>query len=242
MAQLIVAVAKLDDDFSRFPLRHGLLRASGSTIEGPRLRDWFEIFVDNRGNLNVLLLDVACTRETSVDFLAGLLRETHTALLAQDPLHHVVAGLELSLAAQPGLEAGLIILRVSERDAKVELLNAGMPAVASAGFGQPLTLYPALSGAVGRRVGEVHPYELLPLVWGVTWLATSAGMLAGGTQEEGVAELCRKLDLSGRGSALSAASTGHLYEELRNVLGRDRLPSRDATAVLVSLDPSAKAD
>ena len=51
---------------------------------------------------------------------------------AQHSLHAVVAELEMQLAIHPGVETGLVILRLSQRDARVELLNAGMPAYSRA--------------------------------------------------------------------------------------------------------------
>ena len=223
-----------------FPLIHGMLRASAETIEGPRPCDWFDVFVDERGNLVVLLMDLSSSADSSDGFLASLMRETRAALRQHEPLHSVVNGLEMQLAAHPGVEASLVILRISQRDAKVELLNAGMPAVANAGPGGRLDLYPALSTPVGRRVGEVHPYELLPLVWGGTWLTVSDGMMNGSLDTENVAALCAKLDLAGQGLALAAASSDELYDAFQGVLTSARFLRDDATGVIVGADPAAR--
>jgi len=164
-----------------------MLRASGETVEGPRRSDWFEVFVDERGDLVLALLDVRSSAESPQEFLAGLMQTTQVALQRHEPLHTVTGELEMQLAVHPGVEAGLVILRVSQRDAKVEMLNAGMPALVNTSPGGRLDFYPAQSSAVGRRVGEVHPYELIPLRWGGTWLAVSDGMLSGASDEESVA-------------------------------------------------------
>ncbi len=213
-----------------------MLRASAETIEGPRPSDWFDVFVDDRGDLVVLLMDIHSSAESTDAFVVALLKETRAGLRLHEPLHAVVNGLEMQLAAHPGVEAGLIILRVSQRDARVELLNAGMPAIANACPGGRLDLYPALSGPVGRRVGEVHAYELVPLVWGGTWLAASDGMLNGSLDTENVAALCAKLDLAGQGLALASSSSDELYDAFQGLLTQTRFLRDDATGVLVAAD------
>lgn len=217
-----------------------MLRASGETIEGPRPCDWFDVFVDDAGNLVVLLLDVQANAESSAGFLAQVLRDTRSTLQEYQPLHSVVNGLEMQLAAHPGVEAGLVILRVSQRDARVELLNAGMPAVANAGPAGQLDLYAALSGPIGRRVGEVHPYELLPLRWGGTWLAISDGMINGSRDTENVAALCAKLDLSARGEELASSTGEELYDTFQGLLTATRFVRDDATGVLVATDVTTR--
>ncbi len=217
-----------------------MLRASGETVDGPRPSDWFDVFVDDRGDLVALLMDVRSSAESPEDFLATLVRDTRTALRRGDALHQVVGELEMQMATHPGVETGLIVLRLSQRDARVEMLNAGMPAIANAGPGGRLDLYPALSGPVGRRVGEVHPYELVPLLWGGTWLAVSDGMMNGSLDTENVAALCAKLDLAGRGLALAASTSDELYDELQHLLSASRFLRDDATGVLVGADAAAR--
>ncbi|HYP75952.1 MAG TPA: SpoIIE family protein phosphatase [Polyangiaceae bacterium] len=217
-----------------------MLRASGETVEGPRANDWFDIFVDERDNLVLALLDVRSSAESPQSFLAGLMQTTKDALLRYEALHTVVSELEMQLAIHPGVEAGLVILRISQRDARVEVLNAGMPAVVNTSPGGRLEFYPAHSNAVGRRVGEVHPYELIPLRWGGTWLAVSDGMLNGARDEDSVAALCGKLDLPNRGMLLARASTEELYDTLQEALSTARFLRDDATGVLIAADQAAR--
>jgi len=217
-----------------------MLRASGETVEGPRPCDWFDVFDDERGNLVLVLMDVQSSGDSPDSFLAGLIQSTKAALQGHEPLHQVVGELELQLAAHPGVEAGLVVLRLSQRDAKVEVLNAGMPAIANTGPAGRLDFYPALSSPVGRRVGEVHPYELVPLIWGGTWLAVSDGMLNGSLDEENVAALCAKLDLSKAGLTLAEASPENLYDAFQAVLTAARFLRDDATGVLIAADPQAR--
>ena len=217
-----------------------MLRASGETVEGPRPSDWFEVFVDDAGNLVLALLDVRSSAESPHSFLAGLMQTTKAALRRDEPLHTVVGELEMQLAVHPGVEAGLVVLRISQRDARVELLNAGMPAVVNTSPGGRLDFYPAQSSAVGRRVGEVHPYELIPLRWGGTWFAISDGMLNGARDEASVATLCAKLDLANRGMALAQTSAEDLYDSFQDALSSARFLRDDATGVLIAADSAAR--
>jgi stage II sporulation SpoE-like protein len=217
-----------------------MLRASGETVEGPRPCDWFDVFADDHDNLVLVLLDVRSSVESPQAFLAGLMQATKAALERKEALHTVVAELEMQLAVHPGVEAGLVILRISQRDAKVELLNAGMPPLVNSSPGGRLDFYPAQSAPVGRRIGEVHPYELTPLRWGGTWLAVSDGMLNGALDEDSVAALCAKLDLANRGLTLAQASREDLYDAFQAVLNTARFLRDDATGILIAADAGAR--
>jgi len=217
-----------------------MLRANGETVEGPRPSDWFEVFTDEHGSLVLALLDVRGGVESPQAFPLELMRSTKAALQRHEALHTVVAELEMLLAIHPGIEAGLVILRISQQDAKVELLNAGMPAVVNTSPGGRLDFYPAQSSAVGRRVGEVHPYELIPLRWGGTWLAVSDGMTHGSLEEESVAALCSKLDLENRALELAQASTEDLYDAFQVAITAARFLRDDATGVLIAADTGAR--
>ncbi|HWZ90646.1 MAG TPA: hypothetical protein VNW92_17420, partial [Polyangiaceae bacterium] len=100
-----------------------MLRASGETIEGPHPSDALDVFVDDNGDLVVLLLDLQGVSDSTGSFLESIRHQTRAALETREPLHQVVNQLEMQLAVRPGVEAGLIILRLSQRDAKVEVLN-----------------------------------------------------------------------------------------------------------------------
>lgn len=213
-----------------------MLRVSGETIEGPRPSDLFDVFTDGAGDLVLVLLDVRSMSESSASFLGSLMHGLRAALEEHEPLHLVVNELEMQLATRPGVEAGAIILRISQRDARVELLNAGMPPLARTRPGGGLDLHPPLSNPVGRRIGEVHPYEVVPLVWGSTWLALSDGMTAGSLDASVVEQLCGKLDLEGSGMQLAAASREGVYDALQAVLPVTRFSRDDATCVFVAAD------
>lgn len=218
-----------------------MLRASGETIEGPRHSDWFDVFIDDHSNLVVLIMDLR-SGDAPESFVRAIVKDTRAALQRHERLHAVVNDLEMQLAAQPGVEAGLTILRIAQRDAKVEVLNAGMPAIANSGpgTGGRIDLYAALSGPVGRRVGEVHPYELVPLVWGGSWLAVSDGMMNGSLDPDNVTALCAKLDLAEQGLTLAGLTSDELYDAFQVVLPAVRFLRDDATGVVVVADPGAR--
>jgi hypothetical protein len=221
---LTVAAASKNPKVRSLPIQSGMLRVSGETVEGPRPSDLFDVFNDDDGDLVVVLLDVRGAAESSGSFLL------------HEPLHRVVSELELQLAMRPGVEAGLIVLRVSQRDSRVELLNAGMPPIASAFPGGELLIHAALSGPVGRRIGEVHPYELIPLVWGSTWLALSDGVTGGSLEPEAVRAVCASLELEQAGMALASAKSETLYDALQEVLPQARFLRDDASCVFVGAD------
>jgi len=217
-----------------------MLRVSGETIEGPRPSDLFDVFTDAVGDLVLVLLDVRSVTDTSASFLANLMRGLRVALEEHEPLHLVVNELEMQLAARPGIEAGAIILRVSQRDARVELLNAGMPPLAQAIPGGALDLHPALSNAVGRRIGEVHPYEVVPLVWGATWLALSDGMTGGSLDGAAVQDVCEKLALGAKGAELAEGTRENVYDAMQAALPTARFSRDDASCVFVASGGSGR--
>ncbi|MEP7048809.1 MAG: hypothetical protein ABJB12_00585 [Pseudomonadota bacterium] len=232
-----MAAAHKNPALDRIAVVHGMLQAKGETVAGAQPSDFLDVFVDQEGDLVVLLLDLQAPPEASEAFSNSLMREAREALEKHTALHSLVNRLEVLLAARPRMEVGLLVLRLSERDARVEILNAGMPAVASAGPGDHVAVYPALSDALGRRVGEVHPYELVPLAWGSTWLALSDGALDGSAEPDRVAALCAALDLTKRGSSLTAEGSDEHHEALQALLPRAQPGRADATLVLVSSDP-----
>ncbi|HEX3777804.1 MAG TPA: SpoIIE family protein phosphatase [Polyangiaceae bacterium] len=231
-----MAAASKNPKVRSLPIQSGMLRVSGETVEGPRPSDLFDVFNDDDGDLVVVLLDVRGAAESSGSFLSSLMRAARTELELHEPLHRVVSELELQLAMRPGVEAGLIVLRVSQRDSRVELLNAGMPPIASAFPGGELLIHAALSGPVGRRIGEVHPYELIPLVWGSTWLALSDGVTGGSLEPEAVRAVCASLELEQAGMALASAKSETLYDALQEVLPQARFLRDDASCVFVGAD------
>jgi hypothetical protein len=217
-----------------------MLRASGETLEGPRPSDLFDLVIDAQGDLTLVLIDLHAGADTPGSQLGNAMRKAREALEAREPLHAVVSALELYFAEHPGLEAGISLLRFSQATSRVEILNAGMPPIAHLAPGAHFSLHAALSSPIGRKVGEVHAYELVPLIWGGVWLIASDGFTAGSLDPEPLRELAAKLDLAGSGRALSAQNSEGFYDKLLAAVPRARFLRDDATLVVVCADPNSR--
>src|SRR5687767_15025513 len=99
------------------------------TLRGRRSSDGFEMFVERDGSINLVLLDVRAARDQEAlrDQLAA---RAHAALSAREPMHALTGSLRKIVCEAVAASVGVIALRVCLRDERVELLNAGMPAVA----------------------------------------------------------------------------------------------------------------
>lgn len=213
-----------------------MLHVAAEAAREQRASDSLDVLVDQEGELVVFALDFQRPWLDSDPFASSLLAEARGSLERHAPLHSVVSALEMQLAARPGVEVGLLVIRVSQRDAKVELLNAGMPPVSCAAPGGRVTWHPALSHALGARVGDVHPYELVPLAWGSTWLAASDRALEHSLGQESVRQLCAKLGLTGSATQPSGASAAERSEALQALLMSAQERRDDATLILISAD------
>ncbi|HEY2404365.1 MAG TPA: SpoIIE family protein phosphatase [Polyangiaceae bacterium] len=216
-----------------------MLRVSGETLEGPRPSDLFEVVVDSQGDLTLVLLDVHAPGDSSERALCQAMDRVREALEAREPLHSAVTNLELSFAEWPGREAGIGLLRFSQASSRVEILNAGMPPIMHVVPGGHVTMHHALSTPVGRRVGEVHAYELVPLIWSGVWLIASDGFTNGSLDADPMRELSAKLAIVECGLELSAHTSAEFYDRLLQV-PRARFLRDDATAIVVFADPKSR--
>jgi hypothetical protein len=165
------------------PLQHGLLHVSGAAIEhGGPSAEAFGVVADDKGDLSVVLID-AGPGEHSRAHAQSALRMAREALSAHAPIYEVVGALRNFCACERQPSLGVVIVRFSQPHSRVELLNAGMPAVTCVlPNGRSLEHAP-LSAAIGQRFTEVHPYELSPLSWGSTWYLISTGLMQGKNAE-----------------------------------------------------------
>jgi hypothetical protein len=115
-----------------------------------------------------------------------------------------------------------------------------MPPVVCAAPGGRVTVHPALSHALGARVGDVHPYELVPLAWGSIWLAASDRALEHSLGQENVRVLCAKLGLTESATQSSSASAAARSEALQALLMTAQERRDDATLILLSADPDIR--
>jgi hypothetical protein len=148
------------------------------TLSGRRTSDAIEIVRADDDRTGVVLLDVRAARDQEA-LRARLATSAHASLVAHEPMHVLVATLRRMVCDAVAASVGIIALRVSTLDARVELLNAGMPPVACVLPDGHLLEFPSLSGDVGPRIQKAHPYELIPLTLGSTWVACSDGATQG---------------------------------------------------------------
>lgn len=209
---------------------HGVVAC---TLRGRRSSDAFEMFVERDGSINLVLLDVRAARDQEAlrDRLAARARE---GLSAREAMHVLAGGLRKLVCDAVAASVGMIALRVSLREERVELLNAGMPAVACVLPDGRSFHFPALSPDIGPRVEKAHPYELIPLTPGTHWFLASDGATEG---LEDSSNLWAALGLPNSAHELADQSPEGLAERLSQKLG-DTL-SEDASLVVVpsSLPP-----
>lgn len=172
--------------------------------------------------------------------LGQALRAARVALLERAALEDVARAVEAE-ADRGGFEIGLVVVRVSQTDARVEVLNAGLSPVACAMRGRTV-LHAARSDVLGR--GEsAHPFEVVPLIWGSTWMIGSPGLTGGSLLAEATRDLCERLELGTRGAELASGSPRKLVEALiARSPEASRLTRDDATIVLLSADPHVRSD
>jgi hypothetical protein len=155
-------------------------------------------------------------------------------------MYEIVADVRRFSAAE-NVRVGLALLRFAARESRVEILNAGMPPILRFSPGAEPAVHYALSTAVGARFGEVHPYELSPLVWGSSWALFSAGV-TGGSHEP--AELLRRVagsTLELRASELAGQSSAAL-ESVVARLAAASAPLPDRTLVVVDANPRRRIE
>lgn len=157
----------------RLPLQHGLLRVSSAPK--PHERDQaFGAVVDDKGDLSVVLVQAAADNgrrglpEEALNLARG-------SLMLHSPIYELVAKLRTFASCERQGALGITLLRFSQPEARVEILNAGMPAVSCILPNGRTLHHRRLSGAIGQRFGEVHPYELSPLCWGSCWVLLAHG-------------------------------------------------------------------
>ncbi len=153
-------------------------------IPGPRTSDVIEIVDHRDGTLEVALLDVRAPRGQE-QFHARLANAVRAGLELRLPLHEIARSLRSVISLGVAASVGASILRLSESDERVELLNAGMPPVACVFPDGRLLSLPPLSGDIGPRSPGAHPYEMMPWVPGAVWVLASDGATVGSVDDAG---------------------------------------------------------
>jgi hypothetical protein len=236
-----LAAAYRKPDARKLPLQRGLLRITGDTLEGPRESDAFDIVTGPGGDVGVVLLDVQSRHPDRSEIAQPLLRKAARGFAERTPLHAIMLDLVRTLFEFSGTELRVTLMRCSVADARAEITTAGMPPLACVHPGGSITLHPAPSPPLTSTTTVPPPVEVVPLIWGSTWLAVSDGFTAGSDHPDLVRRLAQDLELAERGLTLSGQSPDALYDLLASRVSESgRFARDDATLVLIGADPNAR--
>jgi len=200
-----------------------------ATIPGPRPSDVIEIVDHRDGSLGLALLDVRAPAGQE-QFHQRLANAVRAGLELRLPLHEIARSLRSVVSLAVASSVGVCILRLSEAEQRVELMNAGMPPVACVYPNGRLLTMPALSPDIGPRTHGAHPYEMVPWVLGAVWVLASDGATAGSLDDAGT--LWSSLGLPQRAGELPDLSTEELDARITRGLPLMPVPE-DATVVVV---------
>jgi hypothetical protein len=228
-------------DSHKLPIQRGLLRITGDTLEGPLETDLFDIVNGPAGDVGVVLFDLQTRHPDPGAVGRALLSKAGRGFEERTPLHAVMLDLVRTLFEYPGTELRATLMRCSVADARAEISTAGMPPLACVHPGGHITLHPTSSPPLVSTTSLPPPVEVVPLVWGSTWMAVSDGFTAGSDQPESVRRLAQDLELDKNGLALSGQTPDALYDLLASRLSESgRFARDDATLVLIGADPAAR--
>lgn len=212
-----------------------MLSVSGAVVRGKHETDVCGLVVDDRGSVCAFVVKVGAPVPglgVAVAAAIGL------AARAGVPIYELVSDVSRLAVSESGANVGMSLLRLSTRESRVEILNAGMPAVVRVLAGASPTLHPSRSGPIGNRFAEVHPYELTPLVWGSAWLLTSDGVTGGSLDP---ATLLRGIAASGLEQSAHELADGDVARVRAATIALSDhsggAASVDRTLMVVSADP-----
>jgi hypothetical protein len=218
-----------------------LLRFTGDTLEGPRETDLFDIVSGPGGDVGVVLLDVNTRHGNPGDVGRAVLAKAARGINERTPLHAVMLDLVRTLFEFPGTELRVTLVRCSIADARAEVTTAGMPPLACVHPDGHISVHSTSSPPLTSTSTVPPPVEVVPLIWGSTWLAVSDGFTAGSDHPDVVRRLALDLELPTRGLALSGQTPDALYDLLASRVSESGRFSRDdATLVLIGADPNTR--
>jgi hypothetical protein len=183
-----------------------------------------------------VLLDVRSAQDED-GLRRRLADRTRACLEASLPFHELVAVLRAEVATSLAATVGIAAIRVSSLDGRVEILNAGMPPIACVAPGRGLLEFPALSPGVAAHADQVHPYEVVPLLGGSTWMLCSDGATSGAPEEAD--RLWEALSLVTAADKL-VTSNAALHARLAATLGI-MPPPEDATLAVIAVDSGPRS-
>ena len=236
-----MAARRLHSASTSFPFHSGRLGVGGATASGFTATDGFDVVVDDTGEVCVFVVKVRVPSAPRAGLAAEALATARVAIESRLPMYELVAEIRRFGASEQNTEIGLSLLRFSPRDSRVEILIAGMPPIVRLLPGADTTLYPALSGAIGARFGEVHPYELSSLVWGSAWILTSDGITGGSRDPAVLAQRIAGSEVERRAFDL-ALEPSFALEHLVTDLAGAEAAEMDRTLVVVHADPNRRLE
>ena len=236
-----MAAAFRKPESRKLPLQRGLLRITGDTLEGPRETDSFDIVTGPGGDVGVVVLDVSTRHPQPAEVSQALLRKAARGFAERTPLHAIMLDLVRTLFEYAGTELRVTLMRCSVAEARAEITTAGMPPLACVQPGGTITVHPAPSPPLTATTTVPPPVEVVPLVWGSTWMVVSDGFTSGSDHPDLVRRLARDLELHEKGLALSGQTPDALYDLLATRVSESgRFARDDATLVLIGADPNAR--
>jgi hypothetical protein len=237
----VLAAAFRKPEARKLPVQRGLLRITGDTLEGPRESDCFDIVTGPGGDVGVVLLDVHTRHLEPGQVGQQLLRKAALGIAERTPLHAIMLDLVRTLFEFPGTELRVTIIRCSMAEARAEVTTAGMPPVVCIDPGGNIRTHAASSPPLTSTTTVPPPVEVVPLIWGSTWMAVSDGFTAGSDHPDVVRRLAQDLELHEHGLSLSGQTPDALYELLASrVTESGRFSRDDATLILIGADPHAR--
>jgi hypothetical protein len=218
-----------------------LLRITGDTLEGPRETDVFDIVSGPGGDVGVVLFDVNTRHDSPSEVGRALLTSAARGMSERTPLHAVMLDLVRALFEYPGTELRVTLMRCSVAEARAEVTTAGMPPLACVRPDGHISIHGSSSPPITSTSTVPPPVEIVPLIWGTTWLVVSDGFTSGSDHPDFVRRLALELDLAQHGLSLSGQSPDALYDLLASRVSESNRFSRDdATLVLIGADPHAR--
>jgi len=225
----------------QLPLYRGLLRITGDTLEGPLETDAFDVIPGPEGEVGLVLLDLQTRDAEPSEVAQALLSKATRGLAERTPLHAIMLDLVRGLFEFSGSELRATLLRFSVTDSRFEISTAGMPPAACAHATGTIAVHAAASPPLTSITRVPPPVQVLPLVWGSTWMVVSDGFTSGSDHPDVVHRLAQDLDLCAKGLALSGESPDALYDTLASRVSESgRFARDDATLVLIGADPNAR--
>ena len=233
-----------EPDARALPLTLGLLRVTGVTLDGPRPSDFFYITSGPAGDVGVTLLDLQLhpiDASLPSEVARSLAGKAAQGFRERTPLHAIMLDLSRALLEHPAARLRVTLIRCSAADARSEVTTAGMPPLACVHPGGRVTLHGIASQPLSRATTAPPPVEVVPLVWGSTWLALSDGFSGDTEHADSVRQLARQLELGDEGLLLSQQTPATLKNLIASRLSASaRNAHDDATLVLIAADPSAR--